>query len=278
MKETFDMIEKFRKDYELRLSPGTLRNYVYDLNCFFNYMQKGYEAIKSSDVREWLKNMMNDGLKPSTIVNKICCLKSFYKYLLEEELVNKSPVDNIKLPKVDNSPPFYLEREQLQRLRELTKDDPLERALVETMYATGVRVSELINIKLDDIDWQSRKIIIRDGKGQKERVVLFSNECEMRIKEYLKNRREDSQYLFLGKQGKPMYRFLLNYYFRKYSKKLGFKITPNTMRHTFAAHLAEKGMPFLYIQALLGHDSPETTRIYARLYSHVRKKKYDLYM
>ncbi len=278
MKETFDMIKKFSKDYELRLSPGTLRNYVYDLNCFFNYVQKGYEAIKSSDVREWLKNMMNDGLKPSTIKNKICCLKSFYKYLLEEELLNKSPVDNIRLPRIDGNLPFYLEREQLQRLRELTKDDPLERALVETMYATGVRVSELINIKLDDIDWQSRKIIIRDGKGQKERIVLFSNECEMRMKEYLKNRREDSQYLFLGKQGKPMYRFLLNYYFKKFSKKLGFKITPNTMRHTFAAHLAEKGMPFPYIQVLLGHDSPENTRIYARLYADARKKKYDLYM
>ena len=195
MKETFDMIKKFSKDYELRLSSGTLRNYVYDLNCFFNYVQKGYEAIKSSDVREWLKNMMNDGLKPSTIKNKICCLKSFYKYLLEEELLNKSPVDNIRLPRIDGNLPFYLEREQLQRLRELTKDDPLERALIETMYATGVRVSELINIKLDDIDWRSRKIIIRDGKGQK-RIVLFSNECEMRIKEYLKNRREDSQYLF----------------------------------------------------------------------------------
>ncbi|NLU44617.1 MAG: site-specific integrase, partial [Acholeplasmataceae bacterium] len=78
MKETFDMIKKFSKDYELRLSSGTLRNYVYDLNCFFNYVQKGYETIKSSDVREWLKNMMNDGLKPSTIKNKICCLKSFF--------------------------------------------------------------------------------------------------------------------------------------------------------------------------------------------------------
>ena len=278
MEKTFNMIQKFCKDYELRLSPGTLRNYGYDLNCFFNYVQKGYEAIKSNDVREWLINLMNNGLKPSTIKNKICCLKSFYKYLLEEELVNKSPVDNIRLPRIDSNLPFYLERERLQRLRELTKDDPLERALIETMYATGVRVSELINIKLDDIDWRSRKIIIRYGKGQKDRIVLFSNECEMRIREYLKSRRENSPYLFLGKQGKPMYRFLLNYYFKKFSKKLSYKITPNTMRHTFAAHLAEKGMPFPYIQVLLGHDNPKTTRIYARLYAHARKKKYDLYM
>lgn len=199
-------------------------------------------------------------------------------YIYEEDLISKNPISNLSFPKIGDSLPYYLNRKQLNELRELTKDDLLERAVVETMYATGVRVSELINIKLHDIDWQSRKITIRDGKGQKDRIVLFSNECEIRIKEYLKSRREDSPYLFLGKRGKPMYRFLINYYFEKYKKNLGFKITPNTMRHTFAAHLAEKGMPFPYIQVLLGHDSPKNTRVYARLYADARKKKYDLYM
>lgn len=144
-------------------------------------------------------------------------------YIYEEDLISKNPISNLSFPKIGDSLPYYLNRKQLNELRELTKDDLLERAVVETMYATGVRVSELINIKLHDIDWQSRKITIRDGKGQKDRIVLFSNECEIRIKEYLKSRREDSPYLFLGKRGKPMYRFLINYYFEKYKKKPRFQ-------------------------------------------------------
>jgi len=277
MQETFDMIKKFLEDNKLRLAEGTLKNYGYTLNSFFVYMQKDYKTIKTKDVREWIAKLMNDGLKAISIEYKLACLKSFYSYLLDEELISKNPVAKLALPRKGNALPYYLEEEQLQKLRELVKDDPLERAIVETMYVTGVRASELIEIKLSDINWETRKIDI-NGKGEKERTVLFTNECELRIKKYLNNRCDNSPYLFLGKKGKPMDRFLLNYYYKKFSKKLGFKVTPNTMRHTFAAHLAIKGMPLQYIQTLLGHDNPETTRIYAKLFAHVRKKIYDRYI
>lgn len=278
MQETFDMIKKFSKDNELRLSAGTLRNYGYVLNCFFADMQKGYREIKTEDVEEWMAGLMEGGIRVSTIAYRLACLKSFYSYLREEGLISENLVSELALPKRGDNIPYYLEREQLQKLRDLVKNDPLERAVVETLYTTGVRVSELIRIRLSDVNWETKHIDIKDGKGKKERTVLFNDECKLWLEEYLKSRCEDSQYLFLGKQGKPMYRFLLNYYFKKYKKKLGIKITPNTMRHTFAAHLAENGMPLRHIQVLLGHDNPETTRIYTKLYSHVRKKKYDRYI
>ncbi|MCQ6266857.1 tyrosine-type recombinase/integrase [Fictibacillus sp. WQ 8-8] len=149
--------------------------------------------------------------------------------------------------------------------------------MVETLYSTGVRVSELINITLEEIKWETRQIWIRKGKGNKERFVLFTHECYERIKAYLSDRETDSKYLFTNRQGGRLSRVFIEYQFRQFSDALGFRITPHTMRHTFAAHLAEKNMPQSYIQELLGHANINSTRIYTRLMESARKKQYDKY-
>jgi integrase/recombinase XerC len=183
----------------------------------------------------------------------------------------------VRPPQKEDSLPYYLSRRQLVLLQELTKESLRERAIVESLYATGVRISELLNIKIDDVKWDSRQIWIRKGKGNKERFVLFSHDCAERLKGYLNHRNFKSMYLFSNPKGVPLSRDLVELKFRQYTETLGFKVTPHTMRHTFAAHLAEKGMDFAYIQELLGHANINSTRIYTRLMNHARKKQYDRY-
>jgi len=142
-----------------------------------------------------------------------------------------------------------------------------------------VRISELLNIKLDDIKWDTHQIWIRKGKGNKERFVLFTSECAARLKLYLATRTIESPYLFANRLGNHLSRSWAEKRFEVYTKGLTIehKITPHTLRHTFAAHLAEKDMPQSHIQELLGHVNINTTRIYTRLNTSARKKQYDNY-
>lgn len=275
MEKTFNMIEFFFKDNQARFSPDTVRGYEIALRQFFDFKQIAYDCIKRTDIREWYASLDKEELMPRTIRIKLAAIRSFYKYLMEENLIKKNPTLNIELPKIDDSLPAYLDKTQLALLMELVKDNQRERTIVEVLYATGVRISELLNIKKSDIKWDTREIWIRKGKGNKERFVLFTPECSERLKQYLRNSDIDSQYIFPNKWGKPLSRSWIEELFRGYSKEVGFKVTPHLLRHTFAAHLFEKGMPLSYIQELLGHVSINTTRIYTRQNNKARKAKYD---
>ncbi|MEH7356680.1 site-specific tyrosine recombinase/integron integrase [Neobacillus drentensis] len=267
--------QSFFNDQQARFSPETIRGYKIALSQFFSFCPKKVNEVKAEDVRYWLAMMTEKGLKPRSVQMKLSALKSFYQYLMEENILEKSPTLKVRTPQKEDSLPYYLDKRQLVLLQELTKDNPRERALVETLYATGVRISELLNIKLEDVKWESRQIWIRKGKGNKERYVLFSHDCAERLKAYLNLRDINSTYLFSNHRGGPLSRDLVELLFRQYTETLGFRVTPHTMRHTFAAHLAEKGMDFSYIKELLGHANINSTRIYTRLMNHARKKQYD---
>jgi site-specific recombinase XerD len=233
--------------------------------------------VKATDVRAWLSSMEEKGLKPRTIHLKLSALKSFYHYCMEENKLKKNPTLTVHTPKIDDSLPYYLSKRQIALLQELTRPDLRDRAIVETLYSTGVRISELLNITLDDVKWESRQIWIRKGKGNKERFVLFTHDCAEHLKTYLHHRNEDSVFLFCNQRGGRLSRVFVELRFQHFSETLGFKVVPHTMRHTFAAHLAEKSMPQNYIQELLGHVNINSTRIYTRLMEHARKKQYDRY-
>lgn len=269
--------QAFFNDHQARFSPETIRSYKIALTQFFSFCQKDYHEVQARDIRDWLASMSEMGLKPRSIQMKLSAIKSFYKYTFEENHLNRNPTIKVKTPQKEDSLPYYLDKRQLAQLQELTKENPRDRAIVETLYATGVRISELLNIKLEDVKWDSRQIWIRKGKGIKERFVLFSHDCAERLKMYLERRLVDSKYLFSNQRGEPISRCLVELHFRRYTNTLGFKVTPHTMRHTFAAHLAEKGMDFTHIQELLGHENINSTRIYTRLMNHARKKQYDRY-
>ena len=272
-----EVLASFFNDHQSRFSKETIRSYRLSLKQFFSFSRKKYNEVKAADIRAWLASMEEKGLKKRTLHIKLSGLKSFYQYCMEESLLKKNPVATVKTPKKDDVLPYYLSRRQLAGLQELTRNDYQFRPIIEALYSTGVRVSELLHIKLEDIKWDTRQIWIRKGKGTKERFVLFSYDCAERLKMYLEKRETNSLYLFANRRGGQLHREYIQKNFRNFSKSLGFKVSPHTLRHTFAAHLAEKNMPQSYIQELLGHVDINSTRIYTRLMEHARKKQYDLY-
>lgn len=269
--------QAFFDDHQTRFSPETIRSYKIGLKQFFLFCDKNYDAVKPSDIRAWLASMEEKGLMPRTIHLKLSALKSFYQYCMEENRLIKNPTLTVQTPQKDDSLPYYLSKREVALLQELTRSDVRERAIVEALYTTGVRISELLNIKLDDIKWETRQIWIRKGKGNKERFVLFTHDCAERLTTYLDARHKESEYLFSNQRGGRLSRVYVEKQFQEYSRILEFKVKPHTMRHTFAAHLAEKNMPQSYIQELLGHVNINSTRIYTRLMEHARKKQYDRY-
>lgn len=269
--------QAFFNDHQARFSPETIRGYRIALTQFFVFCEKNYEEVKATDIRAWLAHLEEKGLKPRSIHLKLAALKSFYNYCMEESKVKKNPTLTISSPKIDDSLPYYLSKREIALLQELTRLEPRNRAIVDTLYATGVRISELLQVKLVDVKWDTRQIWIRKGKGNKERFVLFTHDCEERLKTYLEQRENESVYLISNYWGKPLSRGFVEQQFQFFSEVLGFRVRPHTMRHTFAAHLAEKNMPQSYIQELLGHVNINSTRIYTRLMEHARKKKYDQY-
>ncbi|RYG71937.1 integrase [Lentibacillus lipolyticus] len=272
-----EMFEEFLSDNEARFSSETKRSYRLSFRQFFSFADIHYTKVKATHIRAWLSELDEQGRKQRTIHLKLAAIKSFYRYCLEEQYVKKDPTVTVSSPKIDDSLPYYLDKRQLAELREHLKKNQRDRAIAEMLYTTGVRISELLNIRLEDIKWLSKQIWIRKGKGNKERFVLFTTECAARVTEYIQERNIESDYLFVNPKGRPLSRVYIEEIFRDYSKELGFYVTPHTLRHTFAAHLAEKGMPQSYIQELLGHVNINTTRIYTRLNEKARKKQYDQY-
>lgn len=269
--------ESFFNDQRGRFSSETVRTYKIALSQFFSHCNKKVDEVKASDIRSWLAMMNEKELKPRSIQMKLSALKSFYQYCMEENIIRNNPTLKVRTPQKEDSLPYYLDKRQITLLQELVRENTRDRAIVEFLYATGVRISEMLNIKIEDVKWNSRQIWIRKGKGNKERFVLFSHECAERLKAYLAQRSIDSEYLFANHRGEPLSRVTVQLHFRQYTERLGFKVSPHTLRHTFAAHLAEKGMDFSYIQELLGHVNINSTRIYTRLMNHARKKQYDRY-
>lgn len=276
--KTAEIISSFFIDNAPNFSKETARSYSISLRQFFRFAKLEYDQVKADTIRHWLITFSDQGLKPRTVALKFAALKSFYNYCMEEGLVEHNPTINIKKPKFDSSPStVYLNMRELALLREHTKDKVRERAIIETLYATGMRIKELVNLKLEDIDWESRRILVTDGKGNKRRYVLFNIECAIRLEAYLKQRKIDSPYLFPNHRGEPISQQLVQKIFRDLSDELGFKVTPHTLRRTFGAHLAERDVPKIYIQQLLGHTNINTTRIYTELNQEARKRKYESY-
>jgi site-specific recombinase XerD len=278
-------LEAFFKQYTLdnqfRLSPNTSKGYQYSVKQLLEHTGKSLDAITRSDIRYWLGHLKEKGYKPGTVWWKLTGVKSVFDYCWEEGITLKNPAKDVPYPHIEGKLPYYLTMEQLNKLRQLLDGRLQEQAIIEVLYATGIRISELCAMKIEDINWAERIIHIPKGKGKKGRIVLFTRECAEHLKVYLFSRNDDKPYVFLsGKfKDRPINRSTVGEWFAKYSSNsLGFKVTPHTLRHTFAAHLAQKGMPLEYLQELLGHENPQNTLYYARLFNHARKEKYDEFM
>lgn len=264
---------KIEKNY----SDNTYKNYEKDLLEYQEYLNKENIDITKTNyklVRKYLTYMFDKNYSKKTISRHISTLRSFYKYLKEEKIIKNNPMLLISNPKLDKKLPNFLYYDELEILLNIPDKENIlglrDSLILELLYSTGVRVSELVNIKMKDINFNEKRILIL-GKGNKERYVLYGNTLQELLELYLKNSREvlnkNSEYLVLNKNGEKItdrgIRLIINKILKK--GELDYHVSPHTLRHTFATHMLENGADLKSVQELLGHSSMSTTQIYTHI-------------
>ena len=252
-----------------------------EFNCFTN---KDLLTVDKNNIKNYLKFLFDKNSSSKTVSRKISTLKSFYKYYKAKGKITINPASNIKYPKLDKNLPKFIPYNELENLITVSKEGTFSERnnlIIELMYATGVRVSELVNITLDDIDFQNKQINIC-GKGSYERVVYYNTETDKAMNKYLTNLRKEllkgreNKYLILNKDGEKIttrgIAKIINNLINKVSIKI--KVSPHTLRHTFATHLLDNGCDLRSVQELLGHKNINTTEIYTHVTSERLKDVY----
>ena len=270
-------------DKELNFSKNTIDSYRKDLAdffCFVNRQGIDYLSINRYDVREYLKYLDELKLKNSTIARRISAIRSFYNYLLSMGIISNNIFNSIRNPKLEKKLPNYLSYEELGDILDSidisTPTGIRNRLLIEMFYATGCRVSELINIKMSDINFTNKSIRIM-GKESKERIVYYGDYAQIYLNMYLETEfNKDSKYLFLNDKKDAMSVQDVEVIIRYIVKDLALKthVTPHTLRHTFATHLLNNGADIKSVQELLGHASLNTTGIYTHVSNERLKEVY----
>lgn len=266
---------------ELNYSELTIKSYQLDLTDFFRFIESkkvNYLTITNHDVRGYLKYLDSCNLKNSTISRRISTLRTFYNYLVDENIVENNVFHNVKNPKLEKKLPNYLNYNEMEELLEsidISTTEGLEkRLLIEMFYSTGCRVSEMINVKISDIDFTNKTIRIM-GKGSKERIVYFGDYASKYLDNYL-SKVKCNKYLFTNKKGEKLTVNEVEQIVKDIMKHISIKthVTPHTLRHTFATHLLNNGADIKTVQELLGHANLSTTGIYTHVSSDRLKDIY----
>ena len=278
MEEVGKFIEYLSK--ELNYSDNTVISYEEDINNYLEYLKKqniNYKKIDNITIRNYLKYLDDLNLKNSTIARRISALRTFYNYLLNKGLVDTNLFNSIRNPKIEKKLPNYLSYEELARILDNIDISTFiglrNRLMVEMFYATGCRVSEITNIKVNDIDKSNNSIRIM-GKGSKERIVYFGEYARDYLDRYLPL--IDCVYLFTNEAKEKLSVHDVEYIIKDLVKNLALKthVTPHTLRHTFATHLLNNGADIKTVQELLGHSSLNTTGIYTHVSNERIKEVY----
>lgn len=264
-------------------SKHTLRAYKRDLLDYYEFIKKNdldYKTISRNSLRGFLIDLKEKGLDKKSISRKISSIRSFYKFLLKDGVIDKNPLITLELPKVDKKLPTFLTEDEVMKLINSPNDKTLlgyrDKLILTFLYSTGMRVSEIISLKLSQLDLDKGEVIIT-GKGKKDRVVFITQELKEMIKEYLSRRKKNSNVLFINRNGKPLTDKGIRLLVEKYAKLVipYKKVTPHTLRHTFATHLLTNGADLRVVQELLGHSKLSTTQIYTHLTKENLKKIYE---
>ncbi|MTI82369.1 MAG: integrase [Firmicutes bacterium] len=257
------------------LSPKTLKNYERTITDFGRHISKTINHVTTDDIRKWLANYSH--LEMSTIRYHISVLRSFYNFLVIEELVDVDPTRKIKIPKIKQQIPKPLSIEELEIVREGCKT-LRDKAILEILYATGCRLDEIYRLDRLDVNWQTRSLIVT-GKGNKERIVFFNPRAGHVLKKYLDSRSDDIKPLFVTEKGIPrrLSQRSIHDVVKKIADRAEFKknIHPHIFRHTMATTMLDHGASLEDVQAILGHSSPNTTQVYAKVSLERKKKAYD---
>lgn len=261
------------------LSETTLKGYGRTLGRFSRYMRKNVEDITTMDIRMYLANRAKENLKNTTLANDTDILRGFFKFLEDEEYINKSPMRKIKTIKVEKRLREALTKEQFETLRTGAKT-LRQKALLELLYATGCRLEEVEQMKKKDIDWQRLQIKVV-GKGNKERTVYINATAQVHLRKYLMSRLDECDSVFVTERQpiKFMGRRAIQREIDKIAEQSGLEVNvyPHLIRHTTATHLLNSGMSLNILQQILGHDDPSTTLVYAELDNNTVENEYRKY-
>jgi len=274
---------------ERNLSFYTIRNYTASLLEFFAFLQtskiNSLHEVTRQVLRDYLAHLIDRGLAKASIAHKLSAIRSFYRYLLREEIIDTDPLANTSAPKLDKRLPSFLtinEMKQLLSAPDLT--EPLgqrDRALIELLYASGLRVSELVSLNLTEVNLDTNEIRVW-GKGNKERIVLMGQPAAAALTNYLNQGRPQlagkkaNNALFLNRYGQRLTDRRVQKILEKYDKiaGIGKGIHPHMLRHTFATHLLDGGADLRVVQELLGHSKLSSTQIYTHVTRSQAKKVY----
>jgi len=276
-------VEKFISylDIEKNYSKHTLSNYKIDLEEFFLYLaETPIERVDYFHLRRYLGNLRGKNLKTRTVARKLSSLRSFFKFLVREGLVKKNPSTLLMTPKLEKKLPKFLSEADATRLVDgVTGTDEAslrDRAILETLYSTGMRVSELVSLNLDRVDFISNIVKVL-GKGKKERLLPIGETALKVVKQYVDARTHKSDAVFLNHHGRRLtdrsVRDIVNKYILKAS--IQGKMSPHGLRHSFATHLLNAGADLRSVQELLGHVNLSTTQIYTHMTTEKLKSIYN---
>lgn len=278
-------------EVEKGLAQNTIISYKQELEKLKKYLKKkeiNHLSLSEQQCINFLKSEAYKGQSPSTQSHLISVLRGFYTYLVSEDLMDFNPISNISLPKKWKTLPKYMTMDEINNLLNIPDlKKPLgirDKAMLELMYATGLRISELINLKQENLYIEENFLRVI-GKGNKERVIPFGEEAKKSIQNYFNESRsfllkkKMSDFVFINRQGNKLSRQGLWKIIKGYGKKIGIeaKMTPHVLRHSFATHMVEKGADLRSVQIMLGHSSISTTEIYTHVARDKVKKVYDKY-
>lgn len=274
---------------ERKYSNKTILSYKDDLIEYNEFLGNNFTNILNIDmniVNNYMKYLYDRKITKSSISRKLSSIRGLYNYLVREDIIKENHFNKIQNPKRELYLPKFLKDEELDKIFSVcNSNNPTEERdtlIIELLYATGVRVSELVNIKIKDIN-REEKLIKVLGKGNKERMVIYNNHTKKALDTYLKDgynyfNKKSSEYLILNKNGNKLSeRYIREIINKKVSQaSLDIKISPHTLRHTFATDILENGADLMTVKELLGHESLNTTSIYTHVTNEQIRKVYEM--
>ena len=264
---------------EKGLSQNTVQAYENDILSFLNWVKNtpnlNYLNLKEENINKYIAYLFKSKLKSSSVNRKISSLKSLYLYLIKKNILKNSPISEVITPKKEKYLPSSMSEDEVDRLLKSpdtsNKIEKRDKAMIEMLYATGMRISELVNLKLTDVDLQ-RCVAKVFGKGKKERLIPFGEAALEALSDYISDRDKSvSKEIFLSNRGKKLSRVAFWQRIKIYLIRENLKnsISPHTLRHAFATHLLNRGADLRSVQLLLGHSDLSTTQIY----THIAKQR-----
>ena len=265
-----EWLEKLETELKLRgFSENTIKSYVMHAKNFMKDVKKDLRKVSEEDIKKYIsKKMVDEKLSSRTIASILAALRFLFHEVAEK------PIVNIKPPKQEKKLPVVLTREEVKGMIDAASN-PKHRLLVKFLYSAGLRISECLNLRVNDVDLESMVGIVRRGKGKKDRMFIISEKLAEDLEEYIiKNNLAPEDYIFPGKNSSRMSERAAQKIIAQLAKKAGItkKVTPHTLRHSFATHLLEQGVDIRKIQELLGHANLSTTQIYTRVSTEELKK------